>query len=125
MGKCCGGSTKLMFACSGCADVGELSDKTARKLHKDGFAKMYCLAGLGANLPNFIKLAKESEGNITIDGCPVACAKKILENNGMNPQSFILTDFGFEKGKTDINEENVKKAYHFIKENIGGCCNEK
>jgi len=125
MGQCCCGGTKLIFACSGCADVGEIADRTARKLNKEGFAKMSCLAGLGANLSGFTASAKGADGNITIDGCPVACAKKILENNGLMPKSFILTDFGFVKGQTDVNEENVKKAYDYIKEKIEGCCNAK
>ncbi|MFA6613896.1 MAG: putative zinc-binding protein [Endomicrobiia bacterium] len=120
MVQCCGSSTKLMFACSGCADVGEIADKTARKLNKEGFAKMSCLAGLGANLSGFTESAKGADGNITIDGCQVSCAKKILENNGLTPESFILTDFGFTKGKTDVNEENINKACSLIKQNKGG-----
>lgn len=120
MAQCCSGGTKLIFACSGCADVGEIADKTAKKLNKEGFAKMSCLAGLGANLSGFTASAKGADKNITIDGCPIACAKKILENNGLTPESFILTDFGFTKGNTDVNEENINKAYSLIKQNKGG-----
>lgn len=116
--ECSCGCTKLIFACSGCADVGEIADRTARKLNKEGFAKMSCLAGLGANLSGFTASAKGADKNITVDGCPVACAKKILENNGLTPQSFILTDFGFVKGETDVNEENVNKTYGLIRQKL-------
>lgn len=68
---CCNrGKEKVVFACSGAADVGELADKTARKLRKDGFGKMSCLIGIGAKLENFLQTAKNSH-TIIIDGCSV------------------------------------------------------
>ncbi len=41
----CGGAPKLIFPCSGGADVGALADQAARRLTRDGFGTMYCLAG--------------------------------------------------------------------------------
>ena len=38
----------LVFVCSGAADVGELTDRAARKLHADGLAAMSCQASVGA-----------------------------------------------------------------------------
>ena len=38
--ECCSGAQKLIFACSGAADVGALSDRAARKLTKNGDGKM-------------------------------------------------------------------------------------
>jgi uncharacterized metal-binding protein len=40
MAECCGGGTKLIYACSGAADVGEIADRVARKLRADGVARM-------------------------------------------------------------------------------------
>lgn len=108
MSECCGGGkTRLVYACSGAADVGEVSDKIARKLSKDGFGKMTCLAGIGAHLSGFIESAKTASENITIDGCPISCAKKNLEHIGITPKSYILTELGLVKGKTLVTQEVI------------------
>ena len=45
-GNCmCNETGVLIFPCSGGSDVGELSDRAARKMAKCGQAKMFCLAG--------------------------------------------------------------------------------
>jgi len=47
---------KLIFSCSGCADVGELADQAARKLTRDGAGKMSCLAGIGGRISGIVKI---------------------------------------------------------------------
>jgi len=116
MSECCGsGKTRLVYACSGCADVGEIADRVARKLSKDGFGNMTCLAGIGAQLSGFIESAKGADENITIDGCPVACARKNLERIGVKPKSYILTEMGLVKGKTPVTESVVTEVSNKIK----------
>lgn len=116
MPECCGGGKiQLMYACSGCSDVGEISDKTARALSKDGFGKMTCLAGVGARLSGFIESAKAASENIVVDGCSAACAKNCLEQIGVTPVSYILTDMGLVKRKTPVTEEIVNKMCEKIK----------
>ncbi|MHC4060784.1 MAG: putative zinc-binding protein, partial [Planctomycetota bacterium] len=56
----CGPASKLIFACSGAADVGEISDKAARKLTEDGAGKMFCLAGIGGKVEPIISAAKSA-----------------------------------------------------------------
>ena len=57
--KCaCGAAPKLIFACSGSADVGAIADQTARKLAKDGHGKMFCLAGIGRRVSGIIESTK-------------------------------------------------------------------
>lgn len=107
MADCCGGRTKLIYACSGAADVGEIADQVARKLRGDGFARMTCLAGLGAGLSGYVESAKGADENITIDGCPVACARKSLERIGVAPISYVLTELGLVKGESPISEKIV------------------
>ena len=46
----CGGAPKLIFACSGGADVGELADQAARTMTRNGQGKMFCLAGIGGRV---------------------------------------------------------------------------
>ena len=47
---CCAAAPKLIFSCSGAADVGEISDRAARKLSAEGAGKMFCLAGVGGRV---------------------------------------------------------------------------
>ena len=116
---CCGNEeVKLVYACSGRADVGALSDGIARKLAKEGYAKMSCLAGVGADISGFIVSAQNAECNITIDGCPLRCAAKTLENRGVKPIAFILTELGFVKGSTAVNERTVDDAISILKREL-------
>ena len=121
----------LIFPCSGASDVGELSDRVARKMAKCGQAKMFCLAGIGAHIPGMIESAKAAKKLIAIDGCPVSCSKKILEHAGFAPTAFNLTVMGYVKGKTEVNEKNIEEAASKITggkseetdRNVsGGCC---
>ena len=140
MGKenCCTGGTVLIYSCSGGSDVGQVADLSARKLSKEGFGKMTCLASIGAHLSGFVESAKGADLNITIDGCPVACAKKGLEHIGVTPKSHILSEMGYAKGKTPPSDEVVDKVCENIKkgapsgmkktgniDNTGGCCCQK
>lgn len=132
MGGCmCQEAGALIFPCSGGSDVGELSDRVARKMAKCGQAKMFCLAGIGAHIAGMIESTKAANKLIAIDGCQVLCSKKILEHAGFAPISFNLKDLGFEKGKTQVNDENIEKAAAKISGgkveennsgNSGGCC---
>lgn len=105
MGQCCScGSedVKLIYSCSGAANTGSLADSVSRKLMKEGKGKMTCLAAVGADLKGFIESANCADKNIVIDGCAIACGKMIMERNNIPFEHFILTDFGVEKGKTEI-----------------------
>ena len=120
----------LVFPCSGGADVGELSDRVGRKIAQCGQAKMFCLAGIGAHIPGIIESAKAAKKIVAIDGCPVSCAKKILEHAGFSVIAYNLKEMGFEKGKTKVNKENIEKATQIItggkveknNSNSSGCC---
>jgi uncharacterized metal-binding protein len=103
-------TTRLLYACAGAANTGYLADQVARKLNRDGAGDMTCLAAVGADLSGFIASAKESGKNIVIDGCPVACGKKIFESRGLSFKHYITTDFGVEKKKTEITPEIIDRV---------------
>ena len=116
---CCNSKSKLIYSCSGAANTGEMADRVARKLAKEGYGKMTCLASVGAHISGFVESAKGAEENIAIDGCPTACAKKILEHTGVTPtKSYILTEMGVEKGKTPSTEKIVSKISDKIKKDL-------
>jgi len=127
----CQESGVLIFPCSGGSDVGELSDRVARKMAKCGQAKMFCLAGIGAHIPGMIESARAANKLIAIDGCPVSCSKKTLEHAGFKVIAFNLKDMGFEKGKTKVDDESIDKVLSKItggkveeanRNTSGGCC---
>ena len=107
-GCSCGDAPTLIFPCSGAADVGEISDRAARKLTRDGAGKMFCLAGLGGHVESFIANTNAAGKILAIDGCPVDCAKKTLEHADFrNFLHFRVTDLGCVKGKSPVTDTNV------------------
>ncbi len=54
MAECCTGGTRMIYACSGAADVGEVADRVARRLREKRFAKMSCLAAVGTDLSGYV-----------------------------------------------------------------------
>jgi uncharacterized metal-binding protein len=102
---------KLIFACCGGSDVGELADQTARKLTKEGVGQMYCTAGIGGRVSKIMKTTEAAERILAIDGCPLNCVKNTLQYAGFNKFSHLeMTDLGFVKGKSPATEENIAKA---------------
>lgn len=100
----------LVLACSGGSDVGELADRTARALKQAGTAKMYCLAGVGGQLPSMVKTAQVAATLLAIDGCPQNCAAHCLKNAGIETFGHLqLADLGFEKGKAPVTDEAVAR----------------
>lgn len=104
----CGSAPKLIFACSGSSDVGEIADKAARKLMRDGAGKMSCLAGFGGRISGIIKSAESASKILVMDGCPMTCGRKSLELAGFADFEYLnLADIGMQKTKTEVNEENI------------------
>jgi len=105
---CCGAGPKLIFACSGAADVGKISDLAARKLTAEGAGKMFCLAGIGGRVSGILASTEAAQAILAIDGCPLDCAKKTLENAAFGRFEHVrLSDLGLEKGKTPVTDEAV------------------
>ena len=107
----CGSAPKLIFPCSGAADVGAVADQAARKLTQNGTGKMFCTAGLGGRVPGILATTEAAAKILAIDGCPLSCVKRSLENAGFSTFEHLqLADLGMEKGKTDVSAENVEKV---------------
>jgi uncharacterized metal-binding protein len=98
---CCSKTNDVMLlACSGGSNVGQLTNQAAVELTREGFGKMYCLAGLGAGLESFVKAAANASTVLVLDGCAVGCAKAILQNAGLPvTNSVVLSDLGLKKVK--------------------------
>ena len=106
--ECCCGGVKLIFPCSGSADVGAITDQAARKLTREGAGRMACLAGIGGGVSGILKSVESAEKILVIDGCPLECARKTMEKAGFSSFKHLrLAEFGFEKGKSPVNDENI------------------
>jgi uncharacterized metal-binding protein len=116
----CGAAPKLIFACSGAADVGAIADQAARKLAKEGVGKMFCLAGIGGRVSGIMKTAESAGAILAIDGCPLDCARNCLEQAGFDRFEHLqLADLGMEKGKTEVSGENIARAAGAAAEKLG------
>jgi len=101
----------LIFACSGAADVGAISDKAARTMSQEGVGKMFCLAGIGGRVDGIMKTTRSADKILAIDGCPMNCTKQCLEQAGFNSFAHLqVADLGLEKGKSQVKSENIWKV---------------
>ena len=105
----CVGASQLIFACSGAADVGEISDRAARKLTRDGLGKMFCLTGIGGRVQGILDKTRAASRIVAIDGCSLDCTKKTLEQAGFTKFEHVrVTDLGMEKGQSPATERNIE-----------------
>ncbi len=105
----CDAAPKLIFACSGAADVGHVSDQAARKLTAEGAGKMFCLAGIGGRVSGILETTKAASAILAIDGCPLDCVRKTLEQAGFHQFEHLrLSELGLEKGKSPPTAQRVE-----------------
>lgn len=105
----CSAAPKLIFACSGAADVGGLADRAARQMTADGIGKMYCLAGIGGGVRTILETTQASSKILAVDGCAQDCARKTLEKAGFSGfQHIMLGNLGFQKGSSPATAESIQ-----------------
>ncbi len=99
---------KLVFSCSGAADVAEIADRAARRLNRNGTGKMYCLAGVGGRVEEIVERTRAAETIVVIDGCDKECGRRCLLGVGIDKFTHVrVTDLGMEKGKSPVTDERV------------------
>lgn len=102
---------KLVFSCSGAADVGAISDQTARKLRNEKTASMCCIASVAAEIPDILETTRNAEDILAIDGCDKDCAKIILNKAGFpNFKHLQLETLGMKKGESPVTEKRVEQS---------------
>jgi uncharacterized metal-binding protein len=119
--KClCESSEILIFSCSGSSNVGQVANLAALKLTQDGVGRMFCLAGIGGHVSGMIESTKAGKMIVGIDGCPVACAKKVLEHAGFKTHEYIqVMEMGMEKNHGfDYPRSEVDKVADHLKSRI-------
>jgi len=97
--KCCSGDNTLIFACSGGSNVGQITNEAAKQLDQEGLGKFFCLIGVPAGIEGILANTRGADRIICLDGCGVACAKKVLDEAAVPISSYVVaTDCGIEKG---------------------------
>jgi len=118
---CCGAAPKVIFACSGASDVGEITDLAARKLAAEGVATMLGLAGISGRVSGIVASAKAAPARLAIDGCPVDCARKILEQADLGKFEHLrLSDLGMERGESPITDTRIENVVNCARTRLGG-----
>ncbi len=111
----------VIYACSGCSDAGELADRVARQLAREGVGEMSCLAGIGGRVKPLMIKGLRAERIIVVDGCPLNCAHHTLRLAGLNESQHIeLHKLGHRKGDCPVTDERIVAAVAAAREQITG-----
>lgn len=93
-----------LFVCfGGMSNVGTLTGLAGLEAVKragPGKAAIFCLGGLPTKAPSVIEKTTNVGRIITVDGCPLNCARKIVAQAGFHPDAAItlVNDCGIKKG---------------------------
>ncbi len=99
----------ILLPCSGGYNCGEISNQVAVKLTERGIGRMCCLAGIGSQIKDIIESAKRARRIVVIDGCALACARKMVELAGITVTKWVcITDEGISRNShLDFLSEDV------------------
>jgi uncharacterized metal-binding protein len=98
----------IVYACSGCSDAGELADRIARQLSREGTAEMSCLAGIGGRVKSLVRKGEQAERILVVDGCPLNCAAHTLRLAGFQKFDHLeLHKLGLRKGSCPVTDERI------------------
>ena len=107
----------MILACAGGSNVGQLSNQAAVELTQEGFGKLFCLAGVGADLSGFVQSARDIDEIVVIDGCEIGCAKAILEHADIPLKNYmVISEMGIEKNKNlKLNPAEIDRVKQAVK----------
>jgi uncharacterized metal-binding protein len=95
--------TALFVCFGGMSNVGTLTGLAgleAVRRANSGQAGIFCLGGLPTGAPSVLEKTRAVERILTVDGCQLNCARKIVEDAGFTPTQTItlVQDCGLKKG---------------------------
>lgn len=106
-----------LFVCFGAmSNVGAMTGLAALEAVKrvePGKAGIFCLGGLPTQAPTVIAKTDSVKRIVIIDGCPLNCSRKIVEQAGYTPTKTInlVNDCGIaKKSLADFNQEDIIPA---------------
>jgi uncharacterized metal-binding protein len=106
-----------LFVCFGClSNVGTLTGLAGLEIVRQvgpQNTSIFCLGGLATEVPTVLEKTRAAERIITVDGCPMNCALKIVERAGFTPDRAInlVQDCGLKKGPPlEYGDQDVQTA---------------
>ncbi len=117
----------LVYSCSGCSNLAQLTNYIALDFNRKGIAEMSCIVGVGGGVKPLVKKANSGREIIVLDGCPLQCAKHCLEKENIEPAlHYTLTDFGLKKKfNMDFNAEDAEPVVEKILSDLNKINEEK
>ncbi len=103
----------LVYSCSGCSSAAQMANDLAVRLDRERVAEMSCIAGVGGDVPPLVNTATSGRPMLVIDGCPLECARKSLEQHDVTPDRHVnLAERGVPKEyHTDYDDERAEDLY--------------
>ncbi|AZH25963.1 putative zinc-binding protein [Haloplanus aerogenes] len=91
----------LVYSCSGCSSAAQMANDLAVRLDRERRAEMSCIAGVGSDVGPLVDTATSGRPTLVIDGCPLECARKSLEQHDVTPDRHV-----------NLAKRGVPKEYH-------------
>jgi uncharacterized metal-binding protein len=103
----------LVYSCSGCSSAAQMANDLAVRLDREGRAEMSCIAGVGGDVAPLVNTATSGRPMLVVDGCPLECARKSLEQHDVTPDRHVnLAERGVPKEyHTDYDDEQAADLY--------------
>jgi len=113
------GNLDILLVCDGAANVGLIGYLAAVELTREDKARMCCITPIGAKMSTYIDIARKAKKLIVINGCQNQCAKRVLEQAGIEVKHNIIVSEIIRKLPIfDITEEDIAKVKKKIEEEI-------
>jgi uncharacterized metal-binding protein len=116
-----------LFVCfGGMSNVGTLTGLAGLEAVKragPGKAAIFCLGGLPTGAPTVLEKTSRVDRIVVVDGCPLNCARKIVEQAGFRPDAALtlVTDCGITKGpSTQYTADDLERATNTILAALAG-----
>ncbi|WP_135365680.1 putative zinc-binding protein [Halosimplex halophilum] len=103
----------LVYSCSGCSSAAQMANDLAVRLDRERVAEMSCIAGVGGDVGPLVETATSGRPTLVVDGCPLECARKSLEQHDVTPDSHVnLAKRGVAKEyHTDYDDEQAEELF--------------
>jgi uncharacterized metal-binding protein len=103
---------RIIFPCAGQANTGQLTNLAAIQLTDEGYGSIACASLLAIGSEGLVANAKNVDEVLILDGCPMECARKIAESQGVPiRQHLVMTELGITKGPSkSYTDEDVEKV---------------
>lgn len=102
---------RIIFPCAGQANTGQLTNLAALQLTEEGYGTIACVALLAIGTETLIANAINADEVVILDGCPMLCAKKIADAQGVPAgQHLVVTELGIVKGPSkSYTDDEIEK----------------